>query len=186
MQSTVKKLMVLGLGLLMSLVAACGAENQVKTENKAAALTDYYEVHHEGRIYVFNDAGTYQSFRQVGETAFRLTRIGAGPRGETVVFGLTKKDKKKKSGIEHVDLYDGKTSVEGPFYAEMIQEGRIYVFNSWKDLQDVKKAGEAPYRYTMIGAGPGGETVVLVLNKHNKKKKPVDMIELFNKMNTKK
>ena len=38
---------------------------------------------------------------------------------------------------------------------------------------------EAPYRYTMIGAGPKGETVVIVLNKDNKKKHPETQIAAF-------
>ena len=79
---------------LQALFAGCaGNSKQMQAGNYLL------EDHHEGRIYVFYDKKTYQSFKQVGETAYRLTRIGAGPKGETVVFGLTKQDKKKRSGI---------------------------------------------------------------------------------------
>lgn len=143
-------------------------------------VNDYYQVYKEGRIYVFDDYNTYDSFNQVGETAYRLTRIGEGPKGETIVFGLQKKDKKMRSGVGSIDLYDGKTeAVAEGFYGEVIHDNRIYVFSEWADLKSFIKVGEAPYRYTDIGSGPKGETVVYVLNKTNKKKKPVALIAAF-------
>jgi len=78
---------------------------------------DYYQVYKDGRIYVFDDFATYNDFCKLGETPFRLTRIGAGPHGETVVFGLRKKDKKMRSNIGSVDLYDAKTeAIKEGFY----------------------------------------------------------------------
>ncbi len=143
-------------------------------------VDDYYQVYHEGRIYVFDDFKTYQDFLNLGETTFRLTRIGAGPNGETVVFGLRKKDKKMRSGIGSVDMFDGKAEgIEDGFYGEVVKDGRIYVFSTWQDLKDFLQVGEAPYRYTLIGEGPKGETVVFVLNKSNKKKRPDALIAEF-------
>jgi len=156
-----------------------------KMAHQAQALS-YFEVHHDGRINVFDDAATYLGFMKLGETSYRLTRIGAGPKGQTVVFGLTKKDKKKRSGIKGVDLYDGKLKVMGQFYGEIVMHNRFYVFSSWNDLLAVKKIGEPSYFYTQIGAGPGGKTVVYVLNKKTKKKKPVALIEQFRKVHLKK
>jgi len=99
-------------------------------------VNDYYQVYKEGRIYIFDDFKTYQSFNAVGETAYRLTRIGAGPNGETIVFGLRKQDKKMRKGIGSVDLYDGKTvAIADGFYGEVVKDGRIYVFNQWADLK---------------------------------------------------
>lgn len=149
-------------------------------------VNDYYQVHHEGRIYIFDDFATYDSFIKVGETPFRLTRIGAGPNGETVVFGLSGADKKMSSGLGSVDLYDGKTEgISDGFYGEVIKDGRIYVFGDWPDLKAFLTVGEAPLRYTQIGAGPNGETVVYVLNEHNKKHKPEGLIAEFNKKHAK-
>lgn len=152
----------------------------IKAETQQAANNDdYYEVEHEGRLYVFDDAETYKSFLATGETAYRKVRIGAGPNGETVVFGLTDADKKKQDGIAAIDMYDGRLAGGEPFYGEVHHEGRLYVFNRWQDLLDFKQVGEAPYRYTMIGVGPAGETVVIVLNKENKSEHPTKLIAAF-------
>lgn len=156
-----------------------------KIENSAVApivynVDDYYEVEHEGRNYIFDDRKTYLSFLSVGETPYRLTRIGAGKNGETIVFGLTKKDKKKTRGIASIMMYEN--AIEGSseeFYAEIYREGRIYVFDYWKDVQAFRSVGEAPYRYTVIGSGPNGKTVVYVLNISNKKARPDALIARF-------
>lgn len=145
-------------------------------------VNDYYQVYQEGRIYVFDDFKTYIGFIKNGETPFRLTRIGAGPSGETLVFGLSEQDKTMRTGLGSVDLYDGKTAgiAEG-FYGEVVKDGRIYVFGDWNDLKAFIAVGEAPLRYTQIGAGPNGETVIYVLNEHNKKQKPSALIAEFNR-----
>lgn len=46
----------------------------------------YVEETKDGRIYVFNDPKAYQTFQQTGELEVRLSRIGAGPNGETIYF----------------------------------------------------------------------------------------------------
>lgn len=134
---------------------------------------DYYEAHVDGRIYVFDDQKTYLSFVSTGEAPYRLARIGDGPEGQTLVFGLSEADKKKRSGIAGMDMYFGqlKGSDTG-FYGEMIVEERFYVFSNWDDLVHFKKTLDAPLRFTEIGAGPGGRTIVFVLNNDNKKKRP--------------
>lgn len=173
-------LAVAGLSLLLGACAGNGAK-----QDTAQVADDYYEAHHEGRIYVFDDAATYKEFLALGETAFRKVRIGAGPHGETVVFGLTAEDKKKKEGIASIDMYDGKLQPGSDFYGEVHSEGRIYVFGSWADLKGFKQVGEAPLRYTAIGAGPRGETVVYVLNAENKKHKPLGLMARFEKLHAK-
>ena len=167
-----------------ALLTLQGCAQQKVKEEVAQNLNneDYYEVAHEGRLYVFDDAATYKSFLEVGETAYRKVRIAAGPHGETIVFGLTSADKKKDDGIASIDMYDGKLAGGDPFYGEVHHEGRIYVFDRWADLQSFKQVGEAPYRYTMIGEGPKGETVVIVLNKDNKKNHPESQIAAFKAM----
>ncbi|MBJ7536704.1 hypothetical protein I8J31_03325 [Marinomonas sp. C1424] len=175
--------------MALSLLTACGGENAKKGHTQpvaeAASMNneDLYEVHHEGRIYVFDDRATYESFLAVGETTFRKVHIGEGPKGETIVFGLTSADKKKTSGIASIDMYEGKLAGAEPFYGEMRVEGRIYVFGSLKEMNSARTVGEVPLRYTDIGAGPKGETVVYALNSSNKKVKPTAMITMFKKMN---
>ncbi len=148
------------------------------TKASAGTSIEIYEADHDGRINVFYDQKTYESFLALGETSFRLTRIGAGPNGETVVFGLTKADKKKGADTPAALLWDGKLEAT-EFYGEMSKHGRIYVFSDKAEMDHVRALGHPSYMYTQIGAGPNGETVVYVLNKENKKKKPVDLIAKF-------
>ena len=137
---------------------------------------EIYEVHQEGRIYVFYDRDLYIEFLLLGETPFRLTKIGAGPNGETVVFGITKEDKKKASEAISVKVYDGQVAASEDFYAEMIRHGRIYVFSNFEDMQPVRDFGHPNFFYSEIGAGPKGETVIYVLSSENKKKRPDALI----------
>ena len=81
-------------------------------------------------------------------------------------------------------MFAGKMEPAEDFYGEMRgEDGRLYVFNSLKDMEDLRVVGEAPYRFTQIGAGPQGQTVVFVLNKSNKKKEPVALVKRFKAMN---
>ena len=155
----------------VGLSAGCVATNP--GTNKSADSTsamEIYEVHHDGRMYVFYDRKLYKEFLQLGETPFRLTRIGAGPKGETIVFGLTKKDKKKPGSVEAIKIYDNRTDAPDNIYAEMRCHGRIYVFSKFVDMMPVREFDHPTFFYTEIGSGPEGETVVYVLNKANKKK----------------
>ncbi len=147
----------------------------------ASKSLQIFESHDEGRINMFYDRKTFDSYKAVGETAYRLTRIGAGPNGETIVYGLPKADKKKGAKTPAAMFMDGKLEVTS-FYGEMYKEGRIYVFDGAKEMAHVRHLGHPSYMYTQIGAGPKGETVVYVLNKSNKKKKPVDLIAKFEGM----
>lgn len=172
------------LGTALIALAGC---NETKKEEAAAApakaeavaTTYMYEVIHDGRINVFYDRKTYEEFLSLGETSFRLTRIGDGPNGETVVFGLTKGDKKKGANTPAAKLWDGKAQPTGDFYGELRNHGRIYVFNSMKDMEPVRAFGHPNFFYMEVGAGPQGETVVYVLNSKNKKKKPDALIARF-------
>ncbi|MBY4678106.1 hypothetical protein [Marinobacterium arenosum] len=176
-------------GALLS-AAMLGLYGCQSTETKSAAAApqlnnqDLYEVAHEGRHYVFDDFKTYQSFLQVGETSFRKVFIGGGPHGETLVFGLRGEDKKKLEGIAGIDMYNGKLPAAEDFYGELRgEDGRLYVFSTLEDMKDVRELGEAVFRYTQIGAGPQGQTVVFVLNKSNKKQKPVELMARFQQIN---
>lgn len=144
---------------------------------------DVYLIEHEGRLYVFDDEAVYQSFMAHGETAYRLVRVGEGPGGSTLVFGLRGEDKEKREGIAAVDMYDGRLAgaAEG-FYAEVLHDGRFYVFSEWQDLVNFQRTRIADLRYTEIGAGPGGRTVVYVLNQDNKKDKPMEQIARFKRI----
>ena len=176
-----KTITLSGLFLIFATILTGCATN--KTVAASSSNMDIYEVHHDGRINVFYDKKLYKEFLQLGETSFRLTKIGAGPNGETIVYGLTKKDKKLKKPVPVIELYEGRLKQDN-VYAEMHKHGRIYVFNSFKDMKTVRDFGHPNYMFTQIGAGPKGETIVYVLNKSNKKKRPDALIAEFKKHNT--
>jgi hypothetical protein len=151
----------------------------------STAPMEIYEVHHDGRINVFYDRKLFQEFLELGETSFRLTHIGAGPNGETVVYGLTKHDKKKPGSVEALKVYEEKSAAPANFYAEMHRHGRIYVFDNLEDMKPVRQFGHPNFFYMEVGAGPKGETVVFVLNEKTKKKRPDDLIAKYKAMNKK-
>lgn len=164
---------------LITLLAGCASNPSTDSANKL----NIYEVHHEGRIHVFYDKKLLKEFNQLGETSYRLTKIAAGPNRETMVFGLTKKDKKLKKPVPAIELYAGNLKQDN-IYAEMYKHGRIYVFNSFKDMATVRSFGHPNYMYSQIASGPNRETVVYVLNKNNKKKRPDALIAEFKKHNS--
>lgn len=170
--------------LFTGLITACNQTKSSQAETTPVETTEIYEVHEDGRIFVFYDRKLYKEFLSVGETAYRLTQIGEGPNGETLVFGLTKKDKKKGANTPAVKLYKNKTSVNGSFYGETRRHGRIYVFNNFDDMTPVRMFGHPNFFFTEIGSGPEGETVVYVLNRKTKKKKPVSLINTFKQKNS--
>ncbi len=151
-----------------------------KSESAESAYNDLYVAYYDGRINVFYDGELYKSFLQHGETAYRRTFIGAGPHGKTLVFGLTKKDKKKSTNpAEEMMKPDFKGA--DPFYGEVFEQetNRFYVFSNWNDFKQFVDLHVDNFRYTDIGGGPNGETVVYVLNQSNKKKKPEATIAKF-------
>ncbi|MDO6564916.1 hypothetical protein Q4488_16160 [Amphritea sp. 1_MG-2023] len=88
-----------------SLVFGLRSEDKKKLEGLAGvsmykgqmpAADDFYgEMRGEdGRLYVFSRLEDMQAVRNTGEAAFRLTQIGNGPQGQTVVFVLNDSNKK--------------------------------------------------------------------------------------------
>lgn len=147
-----------------------------------APTQHYFLVFHEnGRIYPIADAKNYLAFLDVDELIYTRTRVGAGPAGETIVFGIQKaesKDLVKPSVAEQ--LYDGKMEVTGPFYGEVVKDGRFHVFGTWQDFKDYLVNKEITYTFTEVGSGPKGETVIYAMNKKTSKEgRPVALIESF-------
>lgn len=101
---------------------------------------DYYEFHRDGRIYVLSDAKDFAEFLGTGEIPLRVTRIGAGPGGETVVFGIAGPEKDKKEGFGSIELYDGRREgyAKG-FYAEVFKDKRWKVFGDWNSFAAYRK-----------------------------------------------
>jgi hypothetical protein len=143
--------------------AASGAAATTPT---AAAKNYFIIVPESGRHYIFGDAKLYKMFLAHGEVALTRTRVGAGPKGETLVFAITKDHVKKKVPSEGELVFDKKVDMStGPFYGEVYRDGRFRVFGEWKDLQDYLAHNEVILTHTRVGEGPKGETVIFALNK---------------------
>lgn len=148
----------------------------------AAPTQHYFLVFHEnGRIYPIADAKNYLAFLDVNELIYTRTRVGAGPEGETIVFGIEKKEADDLNKPAKAELfYDGKMEVAGPFYGEVIKDGRFHVFGTWQDFKDYLVNKEITYTFTEVGTGPKGETVIYAMNKKSSAEgRPVALIESF-------
>lgn len=166
-------------------MASSPKEEQGSLQAPAEKLNNgqLFEVHKDGRIYVFYDFASYKEFSTLGHTPFVFTKIGAGPKGETLVYSLTSDDKEKKEGIASVELMEGRLAPAEDFYAEMKMDGRTYVFSRFEDMAPVRKLGEAPLRHAKIGYGSQGESVIFVLNEENKEIHPEALISRFDSLN---
>ncbi|MDD3447316.1 MAG: hypothetical protein PHS60_18085 [Zavarzinia sp.] len=175
------------LGVSLSACAGNGPKSaDAKVDDKVAAkstgLAEMYEAHKDGRIWVFGNADLYRGFLGGKEVALQVTRIGAGPNGETVKFGITKDESKMIETLPQIAAIDGKLDgVAQGFYGETFKDGRFYVFDDWNDMKAFRKSGDAPLAFTYIGKGPNRATVVYVRNKSTAKVKPVAAMERFNK-----
>ncbi|HUF82189.1 MAG TPA: hypothetical protein VMN03_13720, partial [Burkholderiales bacterium] len=131
------------------------------------------------RLYVFGDTKNYLQYMAHGEVPYTRSRIGAGPGGKSLVFGLTRDDVKAKQSIGEL-VYDRKLMGGTDFYGEYFKGGRYYVFGDWKDFNDFQQRGEATYTFTEIGTGPKGETIVYGLNQTTVKAgRPVALVKQF-------
>jgi predicted small lipoprotein YifL len=145
-------------------LAACGtkgawmgadAEKAYDKELEASRLAavrnsdDYYEYHVDNEIIVLADKKDVKTYLTAAEIPLRVTKIGGGPNGERLVFGLVKNEAKameKKVGYKGgaQQMYEG--TLEGNdkgFYGEVMKDGRYVVFGSWKDLQAFRQSGAA-------------------------------------------
>jgi hypothetical protein len=162
-------------------VAAAEPVAGTATQSVAQNTTYYFVAYADnGRIYAMSDVKNWLLFADHGEVPYTRTRIGAGPQGQTVVFGITSDDVKANAPSVGERIYDGQMQVDGAFYAEVVKGGRFHVFGEWKDFQDFLAHNEITYTFTRIGTGPKGETVIYALNRESSKQgAPVALIEKF-------
>ena len=180
-----------------ALLSGCGATQQVATPAPApkppaaaaavaaaapaASPAELFVVLPDtGRVHAFGDTKNYFDFLSHGEVQLTRTRIGAGPGGKTLVYGITGDDVKNNQPRRGEQLLEGSVPVGAPFYGEAFKNGRFYLFGDLKDMKDFTAFGEVPYSYTEIGAGPKGETLVFVMNKDSYAKgKPMERKQRF-------
>lgn len=155
-----------------------------KAEAPAQKQTYFMVYHENGRIYAMTEPKIYLGLMEHDEVPLTRARVGGGPDGETVVFGITSKDGDhldKPTAAE--DIFDGRTKDVGAFYGEVVRNGRYHVFGEWKDFQDYLAHKEITFTYTEIGTGSKGETVIYALNKKTKDEgRPMALVEQFNQL----
>ena len=123
---------------------------------------DYYEIHKDNKIYVIADVKDLKNFETNGELPLRVTRIGGGPKGETLVFAIAQPESKKKDGFGAVEMYEGRRQgAAKDFYAEVCAEKSCYVFGAWADLDAFRKSGSTAGLSNAGISGPSGEVVMV-------------------------
>ena len=134
----------------------------------------------DGRLYLFGDPKNYLAYREHNEVPLTRSRIGVGPQGQTVVFGITNDDVKANRPSAAEMIFDKKVELKDPFYGEVVKDGRYHVFGSAKDFKDFLEHNEITYTFALIGEGPKGSSVIYALNKDTVKQgRPTAMIEEF-------
>jgi hypothetical protein len=124
-------------------------ELEIKRLAEVLNNEDYYEFERDGRIYVLSDAKDYNNYLKTSEVVLSTKKIGGGPDGKTIVYGLIKneaklleKDPKAQGAAQK--MYEGKLrGLEKDFFGLVIQNDTYYVFSSWKDLEAFKSSGAA-------------------------------------------
>lgn len=161
--------------------AAPAAAGKPAASTAAADAKLFFTVLPEsGRIHAFGDTKNYFDFLSHGEVVLTRTRIGEGPGGRTLVYGVTSADVKANQPSLGEQVMAGTLPPAADFYGEAFKSGRYYVFGDLKDMKDFIAFSEVPYSYTDIGAGPKGETLVYVMNKSSYAKgKPKERTERF-------
>ncbi|SFC27116.1 hypothetical protein SAMN05660443_2010 [Marinospirillum celere] len=176
-----KFIQVAALALTLTGLTACVTQDS--TSSSAALETQLFEVHHDnGRIYVFDNQELYLQTAEGRTPLYHRTRIGGGPDGQTMVFGLNSAQSQKTGDIDFIQIFDGEVEVSGNFYGEMRRDGRIYVFERLEDMHATRTSNPL-YYVNQIGAGPDGQTVFYVQNNDTSGKPADHMIEKFKAVN---
>jgi hypothetical protein len=124
-------------------------ELEIKRLAEVLNNEDYYEFERDGRIYVLSDSKDYNTYLKTNEVVLSTKKIGGGPDGRTIVYGLIKneakmleKDPKTQGAAQK--MYEGKLrGLDKDFFGLVIQNDTSYVFSSWKDVEAFKMAGTA-------------------------------------------
>lgn len=143
-------------------------DDDLKARNSSAGLNndDYYEVHQEGKILVFSDAKDFKTWLKVDEMPLLVTKIGEGPKGETMKYSLTKTETKqmeKSVGFRGAsqNMFDGATvGLSSGFFGLVNKNDTYLVFDNWNAYARYRNSGNAS-GYTE-NLGPKGEKVVFV------------------------
>lgn len=143
---------------------------------------DYYEIHKDGRIYALSDEKAFATWLKTGEIPLVVTKIAAGPKGETLKLALTKNDSKameSKPGYQGSaqKMFEGNLEglAKGFFGVVQPEDGTWYVFSDWATLKSFRQSGKAT---GFADKGPDGNKVVYV----NASAKPAEAATRFGKL----
>lgn len=168
-----KKLLMLTL-LLVVFASGCvttGKTVKTVTPEKIYSGENYFTIwEYSGRYYVTGNEVMNKKFAEHHHLPYTKTILGAGPQGQTVVFEVNKKD---DSYVENLMKTFDNTPLlvesKGDNYFVYKCHGRIYVIGNPKTRDFFVEHKMLPLTKTLLGAGPGGETVVFEEAKKNPK-----------------
>lgn len=164
-----KKIWSLFLMLGLLVVAGCATTGK-QAEN--AGPQEVYKAEgiivwaHADRHYVTGSEKMHKMFAEHQHLPYTKTILGAGPNGETVVYEVAKKDPAFVEAL--MDKYNSipfLVTSKGDTYNVYKYNGRIYVIGDPKTRDFFVEHQHLPYTKTLLGAGPGGETVIFEVNK---------------------
>jgi phosphate-selective porin len=146
------------------LAALTAGEAQAQVAYTANTVTSvfYREFLKDGRYFVFNNPTSAAAFEQSGETGVGITRIGIGPKSETVFadnetalelflfkYGLTAEVKRPSAPPLNIQWRDGKTrmTIGSNFYLELSNRVQVRYTQVFPDdavkLPGTENAGDS-------------------------------------------
>ncbi|MEK1904847.1 MAG: hypothetical protein AAAB13_03640 [Pseudomonas sp.] len=169
----------LSFAILAATLAGCAAPMQAA---KPVALNneDWYQVRTETQVLVFDDYQVFKDYLATGKAPVMRTLEEKAATGQEQILVLRAEDEGK--ALDKISAYRFLKVAQppaSPFYGEVRQDGAIYVFKRYGDMVDMIKLGEPTFRYTDIGGGPDGKTVIYGLQKEEGR--PEATIQQFKK-----
>ena len=156
----------LSLVVLAAALAACAAPMSAP-KPEALNNEDWYQVRDEHQVILFDDFQVFKDYLATGQApSMRTLEEKDLVGGQKVILALRAEDQGKAlDKIAAYNFYKFSLVPAHPFYGEVRQEGSVYVFKRYGDMQDMVKLGEPIFRYTDIGGGPEGKSVTYGLQK---------------------
>ena len=155
------------LSLFVAGCAATGKNVQTMVPEKIYSGENHFTVwEYSGRYYVTGSEAMNKKFAEYHQLPYTNTILGAGPQGQTVVFEADTKDPAYAEGL--MDTFNQipfLVASKGDNYFVYKCHGRIYVIGNPKTRDFFVEHKLLPLTYTVLGAGPGGETVVFEADK---------------------
>lgn len=163
-----KQLAVLLTMGLLSLTGCAGpgkqavqATPQAEEPKLVTSQDNFYVYDYQSRHYVVGSPESSEAFASHHHMPYAKTILGAGPKGQTVVYEVAKKDPSTPERlIEHYGQIPFVVATTGDDYTVFKYQGRLFVVGTAAMKQSFVQNHHLPYTKTLLGAGPAGETVV--------------------------